>query len=82
LAIVFMLSKEFTRCVLAANIIAWPAAYWALSKWLENFAYRTKISLLTFILSGLLAFIIAMLTVGYKSIKAAKADAVQALKYE
>lgn len=77
-----MLSKEFTRCVLAANIIAWPAAYWALSKWRENFAYRIDISLLTFILSGFLAFIIALLTVGYKSIKAAKADPVQALKYE
>ncbi len=77
-----MLSKEFTRCVLAANIIAWPAAYWAVNKWLENFAYRIDISLSTFILSGLLAFIIALLTVGYKSIKAAKADPVQALKYE
>jgi putative ABC transport system permease protein len=82
LGIVFMLSKEFTRCVLAANIIAWPAAYWAVNKWLENFAYRIDISLLTFILSGFLAFIIALLTVGYKSIKAAKADPVQALKYE
>jgi putative ABC transport system permease protein len=80
--IVFMLSKEFTRCVLAANIFAWPAAYWALSKWLENFAYRTDIGILTFILSGLTALIIALLTVSYKSIKAARTDPVHALKYE
>jgi putative ABC transport system permease protein len=80
--IVFMLSKEFTRCVLAANIFAWPAAYWALSKWLENFAYRTDIGILTFILSGLTALITALLTVSYKSIKAARTDPVHALKYE
>ena len=80
--IVFMLSKEFTRCVLVANIFAWPAAYWALSKWLENFAYRTDIGILTFILSGLTALIIALMTVSYKSIKAAKTDPVHALKYE
>jgi ABC-type antimicrobial peptide transport system permease subunit len=80
--IVFMLSKEFTRCVLVANIFAWPVAYWALSKWLENFAYRTNIGFLTFILSGLIALIIALLTVSYKSIKAAKTDPVHALKYE
>lgn len=80
--IVFMLSKEFTRCVLVANIFAWPAAYWALSKWLENFAFRTNIGILTFILSGLIALIIALLTVSYKSFKAAKTDPVHALKYE
>jgi len=80
--IVFMLSKEFTRCVLAANIFAWPAAYWALSKWLENFAFRTNIGILTFIMSGLMALIIALLTVSYKSFKAAKTDPVHALKYE
>jgi putative ABC transport system permease protein len=80
--IVFMLSKEFTRCVLAANIFAWPVAYWALSKWLENFAFRTNIGILTFILSGLITLIIALLTVSYKSIKAAKTDPVHALKYE
>jgi putative ABC transport system permease protein len=80
--IALMLSKEFTRCVLIANLLAWPAAYWALSKWLEEFAYRTEIGILTFVLSGLLALIIALLTVSHKSFKAAKANPVHALKYE
>lgn len=80
--IVFLLSKEFTRCVLVANIIAWPAAYLAMSKWLENFAFRTDIGILTFILSGLMALFIALVTVSYKSIKAARANPVEALRYE
>ncbi len=80
--IVLLLSKEFTRCVLAANLIAWPAAYLAMSKWLENFAFRTDIDIWTFILSGSMALFIALVTVSYKSIKAARANPVEALRYE
>jgi len=80
--IILMLSKEFTKWVLAANVIAWPLAYFAMRQWLQNFAYRTEIGFSTFILAGVLAFVIALLTVGYQAIRAARANPVEALRYE
>ena len=80
--IVVLLTKEFTKWVLAANMIAWPLAYLAMNQWLQNFAYRINIGLGTFILAGVLALVIALLTVGYQAIKAAIANPVEALRYE
>jgi len=80
--IVFLLSKEFTRTVLLANIIAWPVAYFAMNEWLQNFAYRINIGWWTFIWAGLMAFVIALVTVSYQSIKAALANPVDSLRYE
>ena len=81
-ALTLLLSKEFTKWVILANVIAWPAAYFAMNKWLESFAYRTSITIGIFVLSGLIALVIALLTVSYQSIKAANANPVEALKYE
>jgi putative ABC transport system permease protein len=80
--IILMLSKEFTKWVLAANFIAWPVAYLAMNHWLHNFAYRIDIGLGIFVLAALLALIIALLTVGHQAIKAARANPVEALRYE
>jgi putative ABC transport system permease protein len=80
--IVRQLSREFITWVLLANILAWPVAFMAMSKWLQNFAYRTSIGVGTFILAGLIALVIALFTVSYQSIKTALANPVQALKYE
>lgn len=80
--IVMHLSREFTKWVLIANIIAWPVAYYAMSKWLQGFAYRTTIGPWIFALSALLALMIALLTVSYQSIKAALMNPVKSLKYE
>lgn len=80
--IVRLLSKEFVVLVALANLIAWPAAYIVMNAWLENFAYRINIGLLSFLLSGVLALVIAVLTIGYQSIKAATADPVVSLRYE
>lgn len=80
--IALLLSKEFFKWVLVANIIAWPLAYYVMNNWLENFAYRIGIKLDIFIFSGIIAVVIAMLTVSYHSIKAARANPVNALKYE
>lgn len=80
--ITFLLSKEFTKWVLLANVIAWPAAYLIMSRWLQNFAYRTGIGIATFLLAGSIAWAIAFLTVSYQAIKASIADPVSALKYE
>jgi putative ABC transport system permease protein len=80
--ITYLLSKEFTKWVLLANVIAWPAAYLIMSRWLQNFAYRSGIGVGTFILAGGIAWAIAFLTVSYQAIKASAADPVKALKYE
>lgn len=81
-SIVIMLSKEFTRWVLLANIIAWPVAYFLADNWLDNFAYRIEIPLFSFLLAGLLAFAIAVITVSSLAFKAATANPVESLKYE
>jgi putative ABC transport system permease protein len=68
--------------VIVANIIAWPVAYYAMNRWLQNFAYRINIGLVSFVLAGLLAFTIAIITVSFQSIKAALANPVESLRYE
>ena len=80
--IVCLLSKDFLKLVLIANIIAWPIAYYAMNQWLQSFAYRIDLGISTFILSGLIALLIALLTVSYQAIKAARANPVEALRYE
>ncbi len=81
-SIVVMLSKEFIKLVLLSNIIAWPVAYYILNRWLQNFAYRISIGVETFLLAGALAFMIALLSVSYQSVRSALASPVQALRYE
>jgi putative ABC transport system permease protein len=80
--IVILLSKEFSKWVILANIIAWPAAYYIMNSWLQDFAYRINLSLTVFLFSGLLALLIALATVSYQAIKAAIANPVESLKYE
>jgi len=81
-SIVIFISRGFTKWVLLANIIAWPVAYYFMNKWLQNFAYRIELSVWIFVLSGLAAFAIALITVSYQSIKAATANPVDSLRYE
>jgi putative ABC transport system permease protein len=80
--IMLMLARDFTKWVLLANLIAWPVAYLVMAKWLENFAYRTQLGWSAFVISGLLALIIAVFTVSYQSIKAARANPIDSLRYE
>jgi putative ABC transport system permease protein len=81
-SIILLLSKEFAKWILIANIIAWPIAYFAMNRWMQNFAYRINIGLSAFILAGLITLVIALLTVSYQAIKAARANPVDALRYE
>jgi ABC-type antimicrobial peptide transport system permease subunit len=81
-SLVYLLSKEFTKWVLFAAVIAWPIAYVVMEKWLENFAYRVTIGAAPFILAAVMALVISQLTVGYQTIRAATANPVEALKYE
>ncbi len=80
--IISMLSIDFTKCVLIANIIAWPVTYFIMNKWLQDFAYRINISWWIFILSGGIALMIALAAVSYHAVKAAVANPIKALRYE
>jgi putative ABC transport system permease protein len=80
--IVLHLTKEFTKGIILANIVAWPLAYFAMNTWLQQFAYRIGIGIWIFILSGMLALGIALITVSYHTIKAATANPVDSLRYE
>ena len=80
--IVGLLSKELIKLVIFSNIIAWPVAYIAMNKWLENFAYRIEPGLTLFITASLIAIVIALLTVSYQAIRAATTNPVESLRYE
>ncbi|MGH7453625.1 MAG: ABC transporter permease, partial [bacterium] len=81
-SIVEMLSKDFVKLVLAANLVAWPIAYFAMNRWLQDFAYRVNIGWWIFALAGGVALLIALLTVSTQAIRAALANPVEALRYE
>jgi putative ABC transport system permease protein len=82
--IVMLLSREFTRWVVLANLFAWPAAYFAMRSWLGGFAYRIDLNaqLGFFVLAGAMALAIALLTVAFQAIKASLSDPVKTLKHE
>ena len=80
--IILMLSREYTKWIIVSAGIAWPVSFLLLSKWLQNYAFRTNLSWWIFIGSGIAALLMAVLTVSYQSIKAAVANPVEALRYE
>jgi len=80
--IISLLTKEFTKWVLLANFIAWPIAWYAMNKWLQNFAYRTELSWWIFGLAGIIAFGIAIFTLCFTTIRTAMANPVESLHYE
>ncbi len=80
--LVLLLTRKFAFWVVVANLLAWPLTYWAMKQWLQNFAFRATIGIGIFFLSGLSTLAIALLTVGYRSIKAARANPIDSLRYE
>jgi putative ABC transport system permease protein len=76
------LSKDFAKLVLIANVIAWPVAWFAMSKWLEDFPYRIAMGPSFLIFASLAALAVAILTVSYQALKAALANPVESLRYE
>ena len=80
--IIFLLSKEFIKWVLIANIIAWPIAFYIMTNWLEDFAYRINFPYWILFASALIAMFIAIITVISQALKAANSNPVNSLKYE
>jgi putative ABC transport system permease protein len=81
-SVVTLLSKQFLKLVIIANIIAWPIAWLAVHSWLQDYAYRIEISWWVFLAAGLAAVMIALITVSYQAIKAAVANPVKSLRTE
>lgn len=82
IGIITMLSKEFTKWVVIANIIAWPTAYLLIKKWLQNYPYKIELSIWHFIIPGIIAFLIALLTVIFQAYSSAHKNPVDSLRYE
>jgi len=80
--IVWLLTGQFVKWVIIANLIAWPVGYWVMNRWLQGFAFRTNMSAVIFVVSGLSALVIAVITVSSQVVKAALSNPAQSLKYE
>ncbi len=76
------LNKSFLKWVLIANLVAWPVAWFAMNRWLENFAYRIGLSWWMFVLAAVLAVVIALITVSFQTVKAALKNPIDSLRYE
>ena len=81
-SLVTMLSKDFLKLVLISSIIAFPLAWWSMRSWLQDFAYRIDISWWVFVAAGVIAILIALVTVSFQAIKAAMANPVKSLRTE
>ena len=77
-----ILSREFLLLVFLANLIAWPAAYFIMDSWLQDFSYRIDIQPPVFLVTGILSVFIALFTVSFQAIKAGLANPVDALRHE
>ena len=80
--LVGMLSKDFLKLVIISAIIAFPVAWWAMHKWLQDFAYRVQIGWWIFAVAGIIALLIALLTVSFQAIRAAVMNPVKSLRTE
>ena len=80
--IVSMLSADFLKLVMIATLVAIPVAWWGMNQWLADFAYRIQIDWSVFFWTGIMALVLAFLTISFQSIKAALANPVEALRNE
>ncbi len=82
LDIILLFSKDFIKFLILANLIGWPMAYYTISRWLQDFAYRINVAPQVFVLGGFLTFVIVLLTATTQAYKAATANPVDALRYD
>jgi len=80
--IIGMLSKDFLKLIIISAVVAFPLAWWGMHKWLENFAYRTEMAWWIFFIAGLMAAVIALITISFQAIKAARTNPVKTLRAE
>ncbi|NOQ26962.1 MAG: FtsX-like permease family protein [Bacteroidales bacterium] len=80
--IVVIISKGILKLVVIASVISWPIAYWVMNNWLQDFSYRVGINFVMFIVIPILTIILSLLTVIYQTIKAARKNPAETLRYE
>ena len=80
--VIVLLSKEFIKWIMLANIVAWPLAWFMMNKWLQNFAYRANIGWIVFFLAGFVTMAIAVFTFIFQTVRTASAKPVDSLRYE
>ena len=80
--IVLLLNSDFAKLVLISVVLASPAAYYFIDQWLQNFAYPVDITVMLFLLPGIITFSIAFLTVSFQSVKQARTNPINAIRYE
>ncbi len=80
--ILTLLSKEIIILIIAANVVAWPLAWYFMNKWLDTFAYHIDMDVLVYILAAVAAILIALITVSAQTIKAAMSNPAKTLRYE
>jgi len=80
--IFLLMNRQFVFWVLISNIVAWPAAWYIMNRWLENYAYKTALSWWVFLTAALISIVIAILTVTYQSLRIANTNPAQTLRYE
>jgi putative ABC transport system permease protein len=80
--IVNLFTKTFLKLVIVANVVAWPASFWIMNQWLKNYAYKTGLSWWIFVAAGLSAVMVAFLTIGIQTLRAAMANPADLLRYE
>lgn len=80
--IVALLCQDFSGLILFSNLIAWPFVYYIMTRWLENFAYHTSLSIWLFVLGAGLTLAVSLITIAFQAVKAASANPVDSLKYE
>jgi putative ABC transport system permease protein len=80
--IISLINKEFLKLVLVSNLIAWPIAWYFMKNWLNDFTYRIDLSVWPFVLSGIIAVLIAIASVSYQALKASSTNPVNTLRYE
>jgi putative ABC transport system permease protein len=80
--VITLLSKDFLSLVIVASIIAFPIAWWVMNRWLQDFVYRISIGWWIFLIAGIIAIIITLLTVSFLAVKAAVANPVKSLRTE
>ena len=77
-----LLSKEYFVLVCISNLVAWPLAWYAMNRWLSDFAFRIDLGVATFALVACLTLVVALLSVGYQALRAAATNLVEAIGYE
>ncbi|MBN2246067.1 MAG: ABC transporter permease [Candidatus Aminicenantes bacterium] len=80
--LILMQIRDITKWVFLAVLIAWPVGYYVMNNWLQNFAYRTNLTIWTFLAAALMALLISLFTISYQAIRAAYTDPAEAMKYE